>query len=639
MILYRIDISNFSSPYSILAQSRAEFIQQINTSSGIYFDPIGDLKIHASQLDVVIPYDMSYMEPHLKNINSILGTTRFICTQIELELLNNSNSLECHNMLEPLSVRYQDIVSGYSAISHLIDKRFKRAWIGGIGTLSKIVFGTLDENDAIRYDNAIKDLQNNDKRLGSLLKENILITSNILSKFNETVYKIQINEASLNLAIDNLTFKQKLLQTDFDKLTITSHINSILNSLEASILTLSFQLEDITNAIMLCSQNILHPAVLAPEQLYNEIVDNYRYLPIDLKLPINLALSNIHSLMNISRIACYSSDNKIVFILRIPLVTPKEYNVYHTIALPTPHNNVKPSSFSYVIPSHRYIAMTKDNSEYCNMDSLQECTIVNKREYICDVMTVFPTGANPSCESELLSKVISELPVQCHTDFLHGHIDLWKPLHNNAWIYVQSESNKLYVECPNHKISETSIIGTGILTLPNNCIAYCKSTKLITKSDNLNINVTVSHSDFNIINDSCCNLDKFKFTMSNEPSLTLQNIDLDTFTSETKSKLKAVSDETDKILNEHHIVKYETHYSILIMLIFCIILIFFIVKCFLYIKSHNRLTFQLPTFSQSNPGHSLPNQPPEPVPALPLKVMKRESEPRDVPSPSIRINV
>lgn len=585
------------------------------------------------------PYDLSYIEPHLKNINSVLGTTRFICNQIELELSNNSNSLECHNILEPLSVRYKDIVSGYSAISHLVDKRFKRAWIGGIGSLSKIVFGTLDENDAIRYDNAIKDFQNNEKRLGSLIKENILMTSNIFSKFNETLHSIKINEASLNIAIDNLTSKQKLLQTTFDRLSINFNINSILNSLEASILTLSFQLDDISNAIMLCNQNILHPAVLTPEQLYKEIVDNYRYLPIDLKLPINLALSNIHSLINISNIACYSSGNKIVFILKIPLVTPKDYNVYHAIALPTPHNVIKPNTFSYIIPSHRYVAMTKDKSEYCNIDSLRECTTINKREYICDIMTVFPTSGNPSCESELLSNVISVLPVQCHTDFLHGYIDLWKPLQNNAWIYVQSHNSKLYIECLNQKISELNIIGTGILALPNNCIAHCKNTKLITKYNALKINITVSHSDFNIINDSCCKLDKFKYSMSNEPPLKLQNLDLDIFTSETKSKLKSISDETDKILNEHHIIKYETHYSVLIIMILCVISIFCILKCFLCIKSHNRLTFQLPTFSRPNPENSLPDQVPEPVQALPLKTRKCRSEPRDIPSPSIRMNV
>ncbi|KAJ0179567.1 hypothetical protein K1T71_005279 [Dendrolimus kikuchii] len=380
------------------------------------------------------------------------------------------------------------MVSEYSSIAHLTNSnRFKRAaWIGGIGTLSKTIFGTLDEDDAVKYDNAIQSIQNNEKSLGSLIKENILVTTSTLSKFNETLHKIKINEARLNEGIDKLSLQLKNLSFITEELKIKANINLILKSLETSVLTLSFQLEDLTNAIMFSSQNILHPAVLPPTQFY------------------------IHVLMNISNVVCYSLNNKIVFILRIPLVSPKEYSLYHNIALPTPHNIMKPNSFSFIIPSSKYIAMTKDKSEYCTLESLKECRVISAREFICDVITVYPTSANPSCESELISNVISTLPTQCQTDFIYGDLDLWKPLSNNNWIYVQSQNNKLYIECPKQKSLELNIVGTGILNIPNNCFAYCKSTKLIPKSNSIKINITETHSDFNIIDDSCCTLDKFK---------------------------------------------------------------------------------------------------------------------------------
>ncbi|KAL0818789.1 hypothetical protein ABMA28_008116 [Loxostege sticticalis] len=390
---------------------------------------------------------------------------------------------------------------------------------------------------------------------------------------------------------------------------------------------------------MISNQNILHPAVLPPTQLYNEIVDNYRYLPVDFKLPVDLALSNIHVLLNVSSIVCYSLSNKIVFVLRIPLVSPREFYLYHSIALPTPHNKLKPISFTYIIPSNRYIAMTKDRSEYCNLDSLKECIAISPREYICDVMTVFPVSANPSCESELMTNVIKAMPVQCQTDFVHGNIDLWTPLHDNNWIYVQSQNNKLYVECPNQKILEISIIGTGILTVPNNCIAYCKSTKLIPKFNNVRINATVIHPDFNIINQSCCTLDKFSKVISNESPMKLQNIDLDVFTLETKSKLRSISDQTDKILNQHPIIKYETHYSVIFIIFICSVLIYCIFKMFLYIKSRSRLTYLFPRSSRADPVDLPVEQTPVPEPAIPLKIIKRPAHAEDIPSPSIRRNV
>ncbi|KAL0880701.1 hypothetical protein ABMA27_001917 [Loxostege sticticalis] len=240
-------------------------------------------------------------------------------------MFKSNYNLECNNILEPLTVRYHDLVSEYSAISHLVDKRFRRgAWIGGIGSLAKTIFGTLNEDDGIKYDNAIQNVHDNEKRLASLIKENVLVTSSVLSQFNKTLHTIKLNEANLNQAIDDFSLKLKNITLISNELTIKTNINSILNSLEASLLTLSFRLEDITNAIMISNQNILHPAVLPPTQLYNEIVDNYRYLPVDFKLPVDLALSNIHVLLNVSSIVCYSLSNKIVFVLRIPLVSPRD---------------------------------------------------------------------------------------------------------------------------------------------------------------------------------------------------------------------------------------------------------------------------------------------------------------------------
>ncbi|XP_046961251.1 uncharacterized protein LOC124530924 [Vanessa cardui] len=485
-------------------QSQQSYLQPLISSPGIYFDPIGELKMNVGHLDVVTPYDISYILPHIQNINEVLGTIRFLCNQFQN---NITFELECHNVLEPLTIRYKDIVSAYSSITHLTGtNKFKRsAWISGVGTLSKIIFGTLNEDDAVKYDNAIQDLHDNQKKLASLTKENILVTTSTFSKFNESLHTIKINEIILNEGIEKLTSRFKNLSQAYNHIEIKSNINSILQSLEAAVLTLSFQLDDIINAIILSSQNILHPAILTPTQLFQELIDNHRYLPINHKLPTTLELSHIHVLMN-----CFSLRNKIIFILRIPLVSSKEHNLYHNIALPTPHDSLKPNSFIFVVPKSKYIALTKDKLEYCTLESITNCKTIDSHEFICDVITVYSTSANPSCESELLSNVISALPEQCQTDFIYGQLDLWKQISNNRWIYIQSQSNKLSIECNNNKNSELNILGTGIITVPINCYAYCKSTRLIPKTVSIKINVTTIHPDFNIILDSCCTLDKFK---------------------------------------------------------------------------------------------------------------------------------
>ncbi|KOB61444.1 Uncharacterized protein OBRU01_25219, partial [Operophtera brumata] len=178
-----------------------DYIQPITSSSGIYFEYLGSLKINKVHLKILIPLDISHFGTHIQNIKAALESTRYMCNQTQIVEID----AECHNMLQPLILRHQDIIREFESISHLMDNRIKRAWIGGIGTILKQIFGTLDENDALKYNDAIESIQNNEKQLASLMKDNILVTTSIITSYNKTLNKI--NEVNLNEAIDKLSHK------------------------------------------------------------------------------------------------------------------------------------------------------------------------------------------------------------------------------------------------------------------------------------------------------------------------------------------------------------------------------------------------------------------------------------------------
>lgn len=569
---------------------------------------------------------------HIDNINSVLGTVRYLCKSSEI--INT----ECHNMLEPLTTRYREISQQYSSISHLLETRTKRgAWIGGVGTVFKHIFGTLDEDDAIKYDNAITVVQNNNKELASLIKQNILVTSSVISSYNHSLHKLKINEDSLNEAVDKLSVSMKNVTVISNKLIQISEINSILNNLESSILALSFQLEDLINACLFCSMNVLHPSIITPSQLFQELADNHRYLPNGLELGVSLDLSSMHSIMNISKLICYYLNYKVVFVLQIPLVTSQEFYLYHNIPLPVPHNVSKPDSFTLVIPGSKYTAITKDKIQYTNIDSLEVCKSVNSQNYICYVMNVLSVNANPSCESELLSKVIKNLPVQCKTEFLKGDLDIWKNLMNNKWIFVQSHSVKLSIDCINSELVEENIHGIGVLTLPKYCVAYCKNTKLYANNNFVNITAPLSSfSNFNLINDPCCNVNTFKESISNVPHITLQDLDTKNIDVNYNEIIKSFEKNLDKIINEPHIIKYGAHYSVLTILIIITII------CYIIFRLYSKLYKSNSSLSHSNSFKS-PESTSSKSPTVLLEVNEAERQTdktSEIISPAkLRINV
>lgn len=540
--------------------------------------------------------------------------------------------------MEPLTTRYHDIVNDYASISHLVDSsRPKRsAWISGIGTIFKHIFGTLTEDDAVKYDDAINVIQNNQKGIVSLMKQNILVTTSTIENYNKTFHKIQINEAILNEAIDRFSVNIKNLSYSVDQLTVKSTLDSLLINLETTMLTLSFQTENLLDGILFSSQNILHPSIITPQQLYRELTDNYKHLPSNFELPVSLEISFIHVLFKISNVLCYFMNNKIIFVLKIPLVLPLEYNLYNNIALPTPHQPSKPNSFSLIVPSSKYIGITKDKSQYCKLDTMTQCKRVSEQDFICDVTDVYSTDAVPCCESELLSKVISDLPDSCETKFIHGHINVWKPLRFNKWVYVQSKSTKLSIDCPDTETFDIHILGTGVLNIPPNCTAYCKSTRLLPRNSNVNISIPARTLKFNIVNDTCCNLNRFKQIVSSESPIKLQNIDLDEITTKNKIILKTLLDNSDTVLEAPHLVRYGTHYSVLTIVIALSIISFCIYRIFRFVKSGR--SFDVVTNLRKSTQTSI---------IIPRKKTNKQTdmtvdldpEIENIPSPSIRRNI
>ena len=528
-------------------------------------------------------------------MNAIFRTVRFLCKDHDI-----FSDIECHNLIQPLSTRYYDMVNNFDSISHLISTRSKRSsWFSGVGTVFKHLFGTMDEDDAVRYNNAIQTVVTDQKELAKYMKQNILITSSTLSAFQEALNKIDINEQSLNSAIESITSSLNNLTTVLNNLVFKSKFMMLLNMLENSLLTLSFKIEDIINGLMFSKNNVLYPSIMSPKQLYQDLVENYRLLSSFKLLPVSLDLDHIHILINISEMLSYYSNNKIVFILKIPLVTIQEFNLYHNLPLPMAHNMTNAISYVTIIPTNKYIGITRDKSNYCNLNSLINCKIIDSQYYLCPLINIYSSSANPTCESEMLSKVINTMPTQCKTKFLLGSMEIWQQLQNGNWIFIISDRTKISIDCPKINVYTIDIMGTGILTVPSECIGHYKETQLTSKS-NFKINLKTIVTNFDLINDSCCNSVKFEESKSNIPVTKLKNINLDSL-KYNENLFHEIENSVNKIIDKPHILEYGIYYSYTTTCIVLSILLYISYKIWKISKCRKYFIKPIPTSTNVDP--------------------------------------
>ncbi|KAF9404771.1 hypothetical protein HW555_014177, partial [Spodoptera exigua] len=278
---------------------------------------------------------------------------------------------------------------------------------------------------------------------------------------------VKENENRLN---DNLNKIEKtfanILNTN-DKLEIKTQLSLLLNSLESIIITLSFDIDDVNNAILFSKMNVLHPTVLSPMQVYKELELHANHLPRHAELPIPLTLYNVNEIINISDIICYYHESKLILILKIPLVLTQVYNLFENIPLPISYDNKTPNTYILIAPNKQFLAISLDRLFYSQFDSVSECKMIKDKCFVCALSNMYSTIASPSCETILLTDVIDKLPKSCQTRILRGNVDLFHKISNNRWIYVQSEPNKCHIICTGDPSDHVEILlGTGTLHIP-----------------------------------------------------------------------------------------------------------------------------------------------------------------------------
>ncbi|XP_041978575.1 uncharacterized protein LOC121732689 [Aricia agestis] len=559
----------------------SDYVSPIISSPGLYFDKLLDVKFTNNDWKVLAYLDISHVQPNLDKVEFLLEKLSVFCNSLTSSKIQS----DCINSLTALKNQHLINVNKFSSVSYLLQndnakQRFKRGLIDLGGSILKTIFGTLDAEDAVKYSEAINSVQTDEKHLAHLMKDNIHVIQSTISSFNNSISKVNLNEKHLLENMETIHTILDSVSNTNDKLTLKTQINSLSNSLEAIILTSSFDIDDINNAILFAKLNILHPTVLSPYQLYNELDKHRNKLPSHYDLPIPLTLQNIQELTDISKLVCYYHQNKIIFVLHIPLVLPQTYNLYNIIPLPVPYDILKPDTYILIEPTSSYVAVTGDRMFYSLLRDIDKCKLISEKCFVCVLADLFSVVANPTCETTLLTEVVTKLPDSCVAKIVHGSIDVFHKLSFNRWIFVQSEPGKSHITCEKSDVNlDVILFGTGILTLPKHCKAFYKTLQFTAVDETSLGNVTNVISNFNILLDDCCEQTKINKTFSKLPHSNLKNIgNLDSLL-HASIHLRSMEDELYNLENPSHFDTYGNYYMSLSLFSSILFIFYLLYKC------------------------------------------------------------
>lgn len=341
-------------------------VHNIESSPGIYFEKLKPALFYDDNWRIITHLDIQSFQEKLNLIDNIYNKIIHLC---ENSVYKNYSS--CSNNLKIISQIIPTLHSKNNYFKQIIGHyRTKRGWFNGVGTVFKTLIGTMDQNDAEYYDKAIDHINLDEKHLISLLHEQTQIVNSAIKNFNETVSSLNNNEATINYNFE--LFKNYSVTNDkhLFQLEIRQRLEEQVALLNIMTIQVDQQFGTLINTVLFARSNILHPFILSPEQLINELISTLKYVPSSRTYPFELNINNAVEIMQSCKLTVFYSNFKLIFVISIPLVSPTHFTLYKLIPLPMKANT---GNFLFISPNYKYIFLTDNKESYIMSNDISDC--------------------------------------------------------------------------------------------------------------------------------------------------------------------------------------------------------------------------------------------------------------------------
>lgn len=608
-------------------------VQPIKTSPGLYYHHHGEVEITSTTWKLVTYVNLKTLDEKFRTVTRVGFNAVQTCKE-RLEMMNISKT-ECNLLSRGVAKQVEKLKETRSLIHQLTrtEQRQKRGALNFVGEISKILFGTLDEADAMYYKTHIDEMESRSERLLKLTKEQVAVVRATLSGLNQTVDSITTNEQLLKNSMSKLeqfiTYSLKTTDQGLKRIAAFMTINEHLIQLQILFNELSVEYEQLVSAIVHAQKGILAPHIVNPVQM----VKYLRQIQADLRdvrFPIPLVEEYGYILLKVMDLNVFVNQDMLGYVINIPLIENNEFHLYKLIPLPIKVTSGK-DQYVYIQPEKDYLLVDSAKKLYAKvLQNELECKEVDKQRRICKQTFVLSAMYDhEDCEVGLLQD--KQIPTNCVKKMITLNRSLWTHLSANEWLYVAPKEEGMTVLCNSYPSQDIHLTGMGIIKFKKSCKGY--GSHIYIQSDRM---LQTNHSRRDILPDidmsiDCCHDIETKLNISGiQLELPLRHVtsnlddlkvagkrldEIDKFIDKEQQQL-----ERDKMIQTYSMTTY------LCITVIVIIIIFFICSKCNWCKAMFKALFE--TMGGGNCCRSICVRPPvvhtPEATRVPLRVRERE---------------
>lgn len=343
-------------------------------------------------------------------------------------------------------------------IKSLEPVRVKRGLIDGLGSVIKSVTGNLDYQDAVRYNEAIRNLQENDNKLVSEFNNHITLCKEWMAQHNTVLEQLASNQVKINASLQLLLEKDALRDYNLVRFTKFAQVLGIITNNVEDIMLEVIRIEDILAFIHASST---HHSMIDIEVL-KSMIEKLRSFYNQDEI-INLELREYYDLI---KPGSYFAEKRIVIVYNFPIVSHEIYDLYKLSIVPNENQLA-------LVPPTPYIATNEKSFVYIEAECPKYSSI-----YLCEEQISHQLRTEPDCIQDLI--VNQNLKNTCRfTRISLSNIAVGK-LDDQHYAMYLPEPTKVQLTCERKDFN--TLQGSYLVTIPKDC--YMRTTEFTIINEN-----------------------------------------------------------------------------------------------------------------------------------------------------------
>jgi hypothetical protein len=461
-------------------------IEKYEASPGLYYELLGETTLYNSEWKTIVYVNLKETDSQTEQLGQYINHVNKLCKSTEVQ-----NWTDCNHFESLSRDRFRQLQETERVLDEIIGKpekgRSKRGALNFVGEVSKILFGTLDADDAEYYNAQIKHFEEESEDMASMLKQQLSIVKASLGTVNATMSDMEYNNRIIKDGVTKLKGYMEKFATDTKtqldiinvKIIVEGHIAHVNHAMDAIQRNLNLLIESVLNA----QKGILQPQIVSVRSLMETLQKSASKFPKDTMAPFTLSKDSSHLLLKICDVHIYMKDGILSYVISLPLVNRGIFKTYRVLPLPV---EVEQRKFVYTESGNEILCIDQTRQYYflTSREELRLCKVVQAKSYLCKQnQPLLNSHMQEACAVKLLLPRVS-IPKICDVRVVHVEHTIWTQLEQrNEWIYFTPFSDSVTIVCSDREPVEIQLRGTGKLSVNSGCKGYSLTALLNTKSE------------------------------------------------------------------------------------------------------------------------------------------------------------